>query len=225
MSQQPDEAEAQRQTNNHLSGQAQVHGPVIQAGLIRGDVVMQAPPPTPVPDVPIHVSYEYVRTSNDLYQWEDSEDMWVPEGAFRVLVEGLTAQAVVLKRMRPVVLSRTPPRPARSAGVIASILEVRGFSTDLDAESPVLTPMAEQPVRGGDGGRRSVPPDFPFTVTSSDPELFEIHPRSTFDVEWYLALEWASAGRTGSVTINCDGEPFPYRAVPPLLDGTSEIEW
>jgi len=220
MPQQPGEAAAQHQTNNHLSGQAQVHGPVIQAGVIRGDVVMQAAPPTPVPDVPIHVSYEYVRTSNDLYQWEDSESMWAPGGAFRVLVEGLTAQAVVLKRMRPVVLSRTPPRPARSAGVIMSILEVRGFSTNLDAESPVLTPMAERSIRGGGGSHRSAPPDFPFTVTSSDPELFEIHPRSTFDVAWYLALEWASAGRTGSVTINCDGKPFTYRAVPPPLDGS-----
>jgi hypothetical protein len=104
-----------------------------------------------------------------------------------------------------------------------SVLRVRGFSTDLDAESPVLTPRTEQSIRGGNESYGSAPPDFPFTVTSSDPELFEIHPSSTFDVEWYLALEWASAGRTGSVTINCEGKPFKYLAEPPLLDHPSGI--
>ncbi|MFE0379181.1 hypothetical protein ACFW1M_27195 [Streptomyces inhibens] len=81
--------------------------------------------------------------------------------------------------------------------MIMSLLETRGFTTDLDADHPVLRPL--------DG------PDFPFTVTSSDPELFEVHPAaSAFEIEWHLELEWSSAGRHGTLTVDDGGRPFHF---------------
>ncbi|MFI6874904.1 hypothetical protein ACIBL6_15840 [Streptomyces sp. NPDC050400] len=202
----------QHHANNQVSGNAQIRGPVIQAGYINGDInVRTAPPP---PEVPLLASFEY-HGSHDSYQIEDGT--WHTMGlGVRVLIEGLTTQAVILKRMRPIILSRTPPHPAVVTRVTAGILEVRGFSTDLDHETPSLTPLPStaqffqtprppwQP-----------PPDFPFTVTNSAPELLEIHPRSECDVKWSLELDWSSAGRHGTVTIT-GPEPFRYWAHPPI---------
>ncbi|MCQ4210505.1 hypothetical protein [Streptomyces longispororuber] len=184
-----------------MSGNAQIHGPVIQAGYINGDVnVRTAPPP---PEVPLLASFEY-HGSPDSFQLEDGTQHQLGLGV-RVLIEGLTTQAVILKRLRPVVLSRTPPRPAARFFLTVGILEVRGFTTDLDRESPSLTPLEPHL------------PDFPFTVSSSDPELFEIHPRSQFDVTWSLELDWSSAGRQGTVAIT-GPEPFQYWANPPSAE-------
>ncbi|WP_189878856.1 hypothetical protein [Streptomyces bluensis] len=75
--------------------------------------------------------------------------------------------------------------------------------TDLDADDPVLVP------------RGFTAPNFPFTVTSSDPELFEVFPSSSFEVEWRLELEWTSAGRSGTLVIEGDGRPFRCLPEPP----------
>ncbi|MEU0389492.1 hypothetical protein [Streptomyces chartreusis] len=203
MAEQPAEHKEGSYVENRLSGEAQVYGPVIQAGTIHGNVTVNARG-AEQPAVPVLTSVEAFRTSTDVFQWVGSEDFWSPGVGVRVLVEAVSQQAVVLKRMRPVVVSRKPPRPAYIAGEIMGILEVRGFMVNLDADVPVLVP------------RGSAAPNFPFTVTSGDPELFEVLPSSSFEVEWRLELEWTSAGRSGVTVIDADGKPF--RCLPNPLD-------
>lgn len=206
----PTEPVQRLDTRNSVSGRSHVDGPVVQAGVIHGGVTIHHTSESRGLETPCMATGSSIRTANDIYEWADEpadshtwEGSWTPHDGARVLVEGFAAQAVVLTGMRPVVLSRRTPRPARYRGTVASILETRGFTTDLDADHPVLRPL--------DG------PDFPFTVTSSDPELFEVHPTSAFETEWHLELEWSSAGRHGTLTVDVGGHPFLFLPRPRRL--------
>ena len=111
-----------------------------------------------------------------------------------VLVEAPSAQAIVLRALRPVVLARRPPRPAFVQRFYTGHLQPRRFTVDLDSGSGALAP---------DGV------DFPFTVSAADPELFRLQPRVTgHEVSWQLELDWTCAGRHGRVVINDAGRPF-----------------
>jgi hypothetical protein len=187
--------------DNRFSGQAS--GPVIQAGAIHGNVTVNAGEAQP--EVPLLATPSCFATGNLLITLEDpatvsfgSAAVFSPELGVKVLVEALTAQAVVLRGMRVAVVSRTPPRPAFLFAAAAGILEQRGFRVDLDARQPRLEPTS------------ATGPDFPFTVSSSDPELFAVFPRSTFEVHWRLELDWTSRGRSGTVVIDRDGQPFHF---------------
>lgn len=200
----PTEPVQRLHTENSLSDRSHVDGPVVQAGVIHGGVTIHHANQSRKLETPCMATGSGIRTANDVYRWADEPaaphawaGTWTPEDGASVLVEGLAAQAVVLRGMRPVVLSRKVPRPAQHWGLIMSHLETRGFTTDLDADHPVLRPLDD--------------PDFPFTVTSSDPELFEVHPAaSAFEIEWLLELEWSSAGRHGTLTVDNGGRPFHF---------------
>ncbi|MFJ5261712.1 helix-turn-helix domain-containing protein [Streptomyces sp. NPDC088387] len=72
----------------------------------------------------------------------------------------------------------------------------RPFSLALDAARPRVV--------AGDGQR-----DFPFSVSESDPEVFEIYAdASAYDVSWYLELTWSSGDRKGTVVVDDNGRPF-----------------
>ncbi|MER7768402.1 hypothetical protein [Kitasatospora sp. NPDC096140] len=187
-------------TVNRISGDVQ--GPVIQADVIIGDIHL-TPDGAPSPGAGPTVSVELFGTSSTCVAYEggDGRVQNVAVGV-KVLVEGLTAQAVVLRRMRPVVDSRRPARPPVLRVEMLAALETRGFTADLDAEPPTLGPA------------RPGAPDFPFTVTNAGPELFAVAPGSTCEVEWHLELDWTSAGRSGTVVIDRDGRPFTYLPVP-----------
>lgn len=112
----------------------------------------------------------------------------------KVLVESRSAQAVVLRALRAIVLSRQPPQPVRDEVGIASALWKRPCTVDLDHEPPEV-------VAEGIG--------FPRTVTASDPETFVIRPLSTVDeVRWQLELDWTYAGRPGTTVIPDDDRGF-----------------
>ncbi|WP_326681553.1 hypothetical protein [Streptomyces sp. NBC_01237] len=200
-----------QQTENQVSGQAHVYGPVIQARDVHGNVTVVTGR-TPQPEVPLHVTVELLSSSSLLMSLDaEPARRWQPKNGVRLLVEAHTAQAVVLQRMRPVILSRRPPRPARSE-VTRGVLSTRGFTTDLDAEAPALKPKTNEAA------------DFPFTVTNSDPELFVIYPLSAFEVDWRLELDWMSAGRSGTAVIDQAGQPFSFVPVPePIPMTASEI--
>ena len=51
--------------------------------------------------------------------------------------------------------------------------------------------------------------DFPFRVTSTDVEVFDLDAHvEGHDVSWYLELEWSSGGRDGTLRIDDGGKPF-----------------
>ncbi|MEU8920449.1 hypothetical protein AB0D10_05845 [Kitasatospora sp. NPDC048545] len=187
-------------TVNRISGE--VNGPVIQADMIIGDIHV-GPDGVRHQGVAPVVSVELFGTSSTFVSYEaDDQRLRNVCVGVKVLVEGLTAQAVVLRGLRPVIDARRPARPAAITAGMAAPLGERGFEVDLDAESPLL--VAASPGV----------PDFPYTVTNGDPELFAIAPRSSFEVDWHLELDWTSAGRSGTVVIDRGGHPFEFLPEP-----------
>lgn len=121
----------------------------------------------------------------------------------RVLVEGRGRRAVILNALRPVVIHRVAPRPARPGPAARGKLSQHHFDVLLDEDPARLAPRAA---------------GFPFTVSSTDPEQFLLRPLvAAHEAEWQLELDWTCAGRTGTTVIDNGGRPFRvYPAIPKL---------
>ncbi|MEV7238532.1 helix-turn-helix domain-containing protein [Streptomyces sp. NPDC051020] len=122
-------------------------------------------------------------------------------------VQGKSGQAVVLNGLHVRTLSRKAPLPwsAYSMGDgCGSGITPQSFDIDLDDSRPVLTPVA-----GQQRDERVPPKDFPFRVSSTDVEVFDLDAHvEGHDVSWYLELEWSSGGRAGTLRIDDGGKPF-----------------
>lgn len=122
-------------------------------------------------------------------------------------VQGKSGQAVVLNGLHVRTLSRKAPLAwsAYSMGEgCGSGITPQSFDVDLDDSRPDLTPVA-----GQKGDVRVPPKDFPFRVSSTDVEVFDLKVHvEGHDVSWYLDLEWSSGGRTGMLRIDDGGKPF-----------------
>ncbi|MFE7352383.1 helix-turn-helix domain-containing protein [Streptomyces sp. NPDC057543] len=122
-------------------------------------------------------------------------------------VQGKSGQAVVLTGLHVRTLSRKAPLAwsAYSMGEgCGSGITPQSFDIDLDDDRPNLTPVA-----GQQGDVRVPPKDFPFQVSSTDVEVFDLKVHvEGHDVSWYLDLEWSSGGRTGMLRIDDGGKPF-----------------
>jgi hypothetical protein len=119
----------------------------------------------------------------------------------RVVVEGIGGQTAVLTGMRPVIISRVPPS-GEIARLNAGLLKVRRFRLDLDDTVPQLLP-AEPGIT------------FPFTVSASDPEVFDIHVQTEqWDAAWVLELDWTCAGQAGVIRVDLKGSPIRTIARP-----------
>jgi hypothetical protein len=145
-------------------------------------------------------------------------------------VEGRTAQAVVLKQVRFLVLNRRPgsvPRGVRldlSSLSLGASLNVRNFEVDLgSADVAVPAPMPLHPYDS------ELTPDFPYVVHRTDPEQFYFSlDYGDEDIEWVAELDWLSAGRSGSVRIDDDGAPFAstaFRSRPVYIWNGSRQVW
>ncbi|MET4647739.1 plasmid maintenance system antidote protein VapI [Streptomyces atratus] len=122
-------------------------------------------------------------------------------------VQGRSGQAVVLHGLHVRVLSREAPLawPAYSMGEgCGGGITPQSFDVDLDDNRPTLTPVA-----GEHAGTPVPPKDFPFRVTSTDVEVFDLDAHvEGHDVSWYLELEWSSGGNDGTLRIDDGGKPF-----------------
>ncbi|MFI5749699.1 helix-turn-helix domain-containing protein [Streptomyces sp. NPDC051644] len=122
-------------------------------------------------------------------------------------VQGGSGQAVVLHGLHVRELSRNAPLPwsAYSMGEgCGGGITPQSFDIDLDDSRPALTPVA-----GEQAGKPVPPKDFPFRVTSTDVEVFDLDVHvEGHDVSWYLELEWSSGGREGTLRIDDGGKPF-----------------
>ncbi|WP_380282426.1 hypothetical protein [Kitasatospora purpeofusca] len=191
--------EAGETTRNYASD-VKVNGSLNQIGQVN----IHLPESERIPEVPVTVTLNWHSDSSVVIgQGEDEE--WLLAGApiLEILVEGRSAQAAVLKELRPVVLSRRPPRPLRNQWFVQSAVLLRPFDVDLDAEVPELKPHGV---------------DFPFKVSRDDPEQFVVRWHSTLDeVRWCLELHWVCAGRRGIVRIPEEGsfDLYPSTGAPP----------
>jgi hypothetical protein len=92
----------------------------------------------------------------------------------------------------------------------------RLVDVDLDAPRPVVRDRDIDPALADElarEGRQIGPVRFPYEVTRQDGETFAIraHTKTCF-CSWTAALRWSSAGRTGTVIINDQGQPFRITA-------------
>ncbi|MFJ8866831.1 helix-turn-helix domain-containing protein [Streptomyces sp. NPDC102473] len=122
-------------------------------------------------------------------------------------VQGSSGEAVVLNGLHVRVLGRDAAlsRSAYSMGNgCGSGITPQSFEIDLDDSRPRSKPVA------GTQGDTVVPAkDFPYRVSSTDVEVFNLDAHvEGHDVTWYLELEWTSGGRSGVLRVDDGGKPF-----------------
>ncbi|MFD8941874.1 helix-turn-helix transcriptional regulator [Streptomyces sp. SID8016] len=145
----------------------------------------------------------------------------------QLTVQGTSRDAVVLKGMHVRVLSRKAPLPWSAylmGNGCGSGITPQTFASHLDAGQPTLRPVA------GTQGDIEVPAvDFPYKVTSEDVEVFNLEMKAvSYDVTWYLELEWSSGGKEGVVRIDDHGKPFRLSGMkgrPEYRYGNEEVGW
>jgi hypothetical protein len=121
------------------------------------------------------------------------------EQLVKLTVQGTGEETVVIDGLQVRVVGKDTPLAwndyVMGVGCGGSV-PTRPFTVALDAARPVVVAGA---------GQR----DFPFKVSESDPEVFEITAdASAYDVTWYLELTWSSGARKGTVVIDDAGKPF-----------------
>ncbi|MFI6823723.1 hypothetical protein ACIBJE_22700 [Micromonospora sp. NPDC050187] len=115
--------------------------------------------------------------------------------SLQIYVEA-TEGTVLLRRLRPVVVSQEPVHATLVPKPTMGVLEPRPFELLLDPGVPEVRPRV--------GGV-----DFPFSVSPSDPEVLKVTVRLRRDqVAWYLLLDWTQHGRSGTHSITAAGQPF-----------------
>jgi len=109
-------------------------------------------------------------------------------------VEAAADAAVILKRLRVVVVSRGPGVDML-AGPDHFPLPVRKFLVDLGEPNPRLEPQSGS--------------TFPYVVGPPRPEAFQVMAYTTGeDVQWRFALDVTTDGKNSSLVIDQDGQPF-----------------
>jgi len=178
-------------TVNHLAGGIQ-QGAVVQAGAIGGDVTINvAPDPLAIHPMPVIVTIRFTDGTARHRERSAPDGFHIPADNLSVLVEGRSARAVILHALRVVVQARRPVirQPYVDRGWYPMIMRTRCFNLNLSSEKPILSPLHGQP-------------DFPFTVSATDPELFEIDPGVyEHEVDFRLALDWSCAGQNDTVLL------------------------
>ncbi|MFI9649951.1 helix-turn-helix domain-containing protein [Streptomyces sp. NPDC052040] len=148
-------------------------------------------PPGQVPPPP---------TEQDAPGWVSALGAVSSGGQYVVLtVQGTGASTVVLNDLKVRVVSSDAPLAWNDYGMGAGCgggVDTEGFDLDLDAGRPALAPARAQH-------------GFPFKVSESDPEVFQIRARTAaHDIHWYLELEWSSGARHGTIRLDDQGKPF-----------------
>ncbi|MFI5740045.1 helix-turn-helix domain-containing protein [Streptomyces anulatus] len=145
----------------------------------------------------------------------------------QLTVQGTSREAVVLKDMNVRVVSRKAPLPWSAylmGNGCGSGIMPQTFVSHLDAGHPTL-----RPVPGTQGDIEVPAVDFPYKVTSEDVEVFNLDMTAvSYDVTWYLELEWSSGGEEGVLRIDDQGKPFRLSGMkgrPEYLYGNEEVGW
>lgn len=145
-------------------------------------------PAEPVVVTPQFLAVDYVR--------DDGTGALLPASGHlvRLVVESPCSRRVILRSMRAEIVGReaTSGRLLPHAGRV----ETRAFRLDLSGPQAVLKPVR----------RRH---DFPLWVNRDEPEVIDVRVVNTNGVvSWRLFLDWTVDGRSGSVAVDAQGEPF-----------------
>ncbi len=105
-------------------------------------------------------------------------------------------------------VASTRPAPKWNAYTMGSgcggSLTPAAFAVDLDAAAPRSVPVPAM-----EGNRKGRTSDFPFRVSSTDPQVLNVDASTAGqDVSWYLEVVWSSGDRQGTLLVNDHGKPF-----------------
>ncbi|UNO41226.1 helix-turn-helix transcriptional regulator [Streptomyces sp. MST-110588] len=122
-------------------------------------------------------------------------------------VQGKSERAVVLHALHVRVTGRRAPASGAMYNMDAGCgggLTPAAFDVALDAAAPLPRPVA-----GMQGDKKIPATDFPYKVSSSDPQVLDVDAHTDLnDVSWYLELEWSSGDRRGTLRLDDHGRPF-----------------
>lgn len=149
---------------------------------------------------------------------------------FKLVVQGLTPTAVDLLGFRVVDVKRGPVLKGTdiSAGGGCGRLQEAGFLLGLGDQPPTVV-TAVLP------GRPAKPIPFPFGVSSTDIQQFQIQAGFSTKskdvigncnclIQWRLALDWSYEGKMGTSIIDDNGKPF-QTMFPSLKSIDKQIIW
>ncbi|MFI0906771.1 hypothetical protein ACH4TE_25095 [Streptomyces sioyaensis] len=134
-----------------------------------------------------------------------------------VTLQSKTSQAIVVTGAKISVLS-TRQLPKQGAVVRASDcgggMEDRAFDVDLRSNPVSLKPTVERTAQGKVVQSR----DFPYKVSSGDPEYFVFNVKNVDrDVRFAITLAWVSEGEPGSTRLDNGGRGYRVMALPESL--------
>lgn len=219
---------------------------IVQVGVVHDGVHIITDPVGRF-DTALNVS---VATSQMGTTWQYEGHHADPDTKVCIFVEAFTAQAVLLRGLRPVFVREIPWSSVSNLRHDAVEMPPREFLVGWDGRAhhqestryydPTCPGHVDDSANSDDAAHRydadisgqvlcldrayaEGGADFPFYLTASAPEYFVIWPgmRGTLGlVEWRLELDWSCLRQHGTVTIDHDGRPF-------LSDGsqTSLLDW
>lgn len=212
-----DTAEPGAGVHNEITGGCV--GDVVQAGVV-GEVHLHGPQDGyRIGDDPLIATVErkphpgHLAPMTVTVDDDPPREMMRAGSVYSILVEARTTWAVTLRAMRAVVVARRSPRRACIEPVrIGAILPPRPFTADFDTDPPRLTALEA---------------DFPFTVSATDVEQFDIMPKvSTDEVSWFLEIDWTCQEHSGTTVVSDGGAPFEiYPASVLFGPGCSALNW
>ena len=140
--------------------------------------------------------------------WQRSMKAMSAVGAeFTIHLQGQTDQVVVLDRLDVVIDSRTDTnfeyRFAPTTGGCGGGLTPRYFDVDLGVKKPVAVPK--------EGGGGAAPTNFPYKVSTSDPEQFNVSAviDANQDIRFHFEIPWHSGRDRGTLVLNdIGGRPY-----------------
>ncbi|MEU9135880.1 helix-turn-helix transcriptional regulator [Streptomyces sp. NPDC048404] len=166
-------------------------------GCAHNYVIDKAPDQVPPPPAPQDAS-PWARTQNGVHGGQTLVD---------ITVQGQTDAAVVLEALRVRVVGRSAPLKGTAyftGGGCGGSMGPGSFAVDLDMDRPIA-----RPVPSDDDGTGSKTLSMPFQVSVKDPQVLMVDAQTeSCDCRWYLELDWSSRGRTGTVRIDDEGNPF-----------------
>jgi tetratricopeptide (TPR) repeat protein len=176
----------------------------VQVGVVHGGLHLIAEPASRS-ETALNVSVTTSQVTSTTYEYEGRHAS--PDAKIHVFVEAFTAQAVLLRRLRPVFV-----REVASYGESNAMqMQPREFRVGLDRPAHHYdADVAGQGLRL-DRAFAEGCDDFPFYVTASAPEYFVIWPElrgAGGPVEWRLELDWSCLGQHGTVAIDHGDRPF-----------------
>lgn len=166
-----------------------------------------------------------VKARKGLKEAQRSSGSRLPIGnGVEVTVEGNKEKVVVLDRLEAKIVKRSNLGSVMAVGhQCGGGFPMRYYAVDLDAPRPEFLLY----VGDGSGNDESKPIDFPYKVSSAEPEKFLLTGKTDSVVEWTATLHWTADGKKGKTEITDNGKPFvSYPVVTKLFfdTGTGELQ-